>query len=167
MRRNHLLKLKLTDEAMAGALEHLKAHEITHVAMQELFAELGTGVGSEQISVWRDSHDCGIALGTISNLLTRLKREGKTIAVSPGSYVTTDPDSSFTTPDSLGTGNRENGNTSEKRRFQAGDRVSTPRGSGIVEEGKTNQHGKYPVRLDSGGDPVGFPQEELTVCSVA
>jgi 5S rRNA maturation endonuclease (ribonuclease M5) len=67
----------MLDERMIGAANHMRAHEITLLAIRSIHSESESGVGHAQVVAWRAENDQEtIAIGTVRNHFTQLKAEG-------------------------------------------------------------------------------------------
>jgi KaiC/GvpD/RAD55 family RecA-like ATPase len=65
------------DERMIGAANHMRAHEITLLAIRSILANSDNGVSHGQVIEWRTQNDQDeIAIGTVRNHFTQLKGEG-------------------------------------------------------------------------------------------
>lgn len=73
----------VSDASMAGVARHLTAPDVTYMAIQTLYKETEAPVSKEQILSWRAENVEGepIALGTVSNHLTILRKAGKVTSI--------------------------------------------------------------------------------------
>ena len=72
-------RLDHTDDEMAGAMQHMKTHEITLLAVKSIYRLKGSGVTPEDVVAWRDDHDAAgsVKAGTVRNHFTVLNHSGK------------------------------------------------------------------------------------------
>lgn len=169
---NHL---KLTDEKMAGAIDHLSTRDITLVAVQELFKAGSKIIGVEDVAHWRDENGKPLAVGTVRNHLSGLKAEGRIKSIGTDSYCPAssihdresgssendqnEPESHF--HDSRLLGDHESGEQVVK--WLGGEVVQTPDGQGAVVESPADLSKKVPVRLSNGAGTQLYSPSQLSL----
>ena len=147
---------ELTDEVMLGALSSLKAHEISRVALEELYGERQIPVSPDEIARWRGEQGVPVGEGTVRNHLTQLKRSGVAINISSNSWIPSSDSSSRSLP--LGTVTSDD---TGRPVFTEGQVVLTSKGLGKVEEVELSRHRRIAVRLDKENNVKYFDPGDL------
>jgi hypothetical protein len=147
---------ELTDEVMLGALSSLKAHEISRVALEELYGERQIPVSPDEIARWRGEQGVPVGEGTVRNHLTQLKRSGLAINISSNSWIPSSDSSSRSLP--LGTVTSDD---TGRPVFTEGQVVITKKGLGKVEEAEPSRLGRLAVRLDKENNVKYFDPGDL------
>ena len=171
-------RLKLTDEKMAGAIDHLSTRDITLVAIQELFKSGKKIIGVEDVAHWRDENGKPLAIGTIRNHLSGLKAEGRIESIGTDSYrpvhgaddTLHDQESGADKSDERVQGSRFHGShllrdrESENggQKYVGGDAVRTPDGVGVVVETPLDGSTLIPVRISNGTGTQLYQAGQLT-----
>ena len=141
----------LTDDAMAGAYAHMKAHEITLAAVEDIFSSgKRHHVTLDEIAKWREDNDQGIKMGTVRNHLTGLIKSRRIERIGDDQYRP------FTTSSPLGTVNRE---SDKNVHFDLNESVITSGGIGIVKDTVSTVTGRIAIQLASGEVKYFYPDE--------
>lgn len=149
---------ELTDDVMAGAISSLKTHEITLLGLRSVRAETGQIVSPEEIATWRRDQGVEVVTATVRNHLSQLRNNGLAENVGSNSWI---PTGTTQSSSSLSIGAVISDHT-VKPTFEAGFRVNTPDGLGVVEETPGFPEESVQVRLGLTGEIKYFAREVLS-----
>jgi len=140
---------KISDEVMAGSIDHLSSDEVTLMAVHDIYAVKQDSVTKDEILRWRAEVGAEIAGRTLDNALGRLLKANQLIKVATGLWKPIDADCTAHNNTALGTVHRANATSTGLPIFDVGTRVKTPDGDGTIADGTLSNEGRYAVRLDS------------------
>lgn len=147
------------DAVMVGAERNLSTLERTYYHAIQLLDDGATTISPEEIASRRMEANDAVAVGTIRNHLSRLKKQGKVENVGSNSWV---PVRSSSSSLSLGAVNGEEVAHTGIPSFSTGQPVLTPRGTGTLVENVPSVHRRLPVRLTESGDVQYFEPGEIS-----